>query len=153
MSETKTHGRVKWFSGKRGFGFITPLGGGEDVFVHHTGLSVSKDNISRYLVEGECVSYSLANVDGSDDRVTAAEVTGADGVPLVCEARASSGRTRPSTRRAMRGANQTKCPMDTTSPCGWKLVKDAETLEDKVFADADGVEWKMVRHQAEESTE
>ena len=26
-------------------------------------------------------------------------------------------------------------------------------LEDKVFADADGVEWKMVRHQAEESTE
>ncbi len=47
-------GTVKWFNNAKGYGFIQPVGGGEDVFVHHT--SIVMDGF-RTLNEGDKVSY------------------------------------------------------------------------------------------------
>ena len=49
-------GTVKWFSGKKGFGFITPDGGGEDLFVHHSEI---KTTGYASLEEGQKVEYEV----------------------------------------------------------------------------------------------
>jgi len=50
-------GTVKWFNEKKGFGFITPDEGGEDLFVHHT--NISSDGF-RTLKDGQKVQYDPA---------------------------------------------------------------------------------------------
>jgi len=47
-------GIVKWFSGSKGFGFIVPDGGGEDLFVHHS--EIKTDGYSN-LDEGQKVEF------------------------------------------------------------------------------------------------
>ena len=49
-------GTVKWFNNAKGYGFIQPNGGGEDVFVHHT--SIVMDGF-RTLSEGERVNFEM----------------------------------------------------------------------------------------------
>jgi CspA family cold shock protein len=47
-------GTVKWFNDEKGYGFIQPDDGGEDLFVHHSGISGSG---FKSLEEGAKVSY------------------------------------------------------------------------------------------------
>ncbi|MEM7320570.1 MAG: cold-shock protein [Pseudomonadota bacterium] len=55
MNERQT-GTVKFFDTTRGFGFITPDGGGRDVFVHIS--AIERSGMST-LVEGNRVSFDL----------------------------------------------------------------------------------------------
>ena len=49
-------GTVKWFNSEKGFGFITPDSGGDDLFVHHSAI-----NVSGYatLEEGQKVEFEI----------------------------------------------------------------------------------------------
>ena len=51
-----TQGTVKWFNAEKGFGFITPDGGGADVFVHHTAIQTQG---FRTLDENQRVSFEI----------------------------------------------------------------------------------------------
>ena len=55
MAERVT-GTVKWFSGPKGYGFIAPDGGGEDVFVH---FSAIESDGYRSLEEGDRVEFTV----------------------------------------------------------------------------------------------
>jgi len=48
-------GTVKWFNDRKGFGFIQQEDG-EDVFVHHTGISGSG---FKTLAEGDQVTFEV----------------------------------------------------------------------------------------------
>jgi CspA family cold shock protein len=47
-------GTVKWFNDEKGYGFISPDDGGEDLFVHHSGIA---GDGFKTLDEGAKVSY------------------------------------------------------------------------------------------------
>jgi CspA family cold shock protein len=47
-------GKVKWFNERKGFGFITPDDGGEDLFVHHSNIAMEG---FRALQENQAVEY------------------------------------------------------------------------------------------------
>ncbi len=49
-------GTVKWFNANKGFGFIAPDDGGEDLFVHHSEI---KANGFRALDEGQKVEFEI----------------------------------------------------------------------------------------------
>jgi CspA family cold shock protein len=49
-------GIVKWFNGQKGFGFIQPVSGGADVFVH---ISAVERAGLRGLAEGQKITYEL----------------------------------------------------------------------------------------------
>ncbi|MFC1604838.1 cold-shock protein [Planctomycetota bacterium] len=49
-------GTVKWFNGSKGFGFITPSDGGEDLFVHHSEIKMSG---YASLDEGQNVEFEI----------------------------------------------------------------------------------------------
>ena len=54
-------GTVKWFNATKGFGFIQPDDGGNDVFVH---ISAVERAGMRSLMEGQKVSYDIVTERG-----------------------------------------------------------------------------------------
>ena len=50
-------GTVKWFNEDKGYGFITPDDGSEDLFVHHSGIAGEG---FKSLDEGQKVTYEAA---------------------------------------------------------------------------------------------
>jgi CspA family cold shock protein len=54
-------GTVKWFNNRKGYGFITPDEGEQDVFVH---ISAVQQAGLRSLKEGAKISYELMEEKG-----------------------------------------------------------------------------------------
>ena len=62
------NGTVKWFNPTKGYGFIQPEDGGDDVFVHITSV---KDAGLDTLNEGDQVTFELQEFRG---RITANDI-------------------------------------------------------------------------------
>ncbi len=49
-------GTVKWFNDAKGFGFITPADGGDDLFAHFSAIQSSG---FKTLAEGQSVEFDI----------------------------------------------------------------------------------------------
>ena len=74
--DMKLTGTVKFFDSTKGFGFITPADGGEDVFVHQTAIYAQG---FRSLAEGESVEFDLGEDEKRKGKKFATNVTGPGG--------------------------------------------------------------------------
>ncbi len=54
----KATGVVKWFSRLKGYGFIDPDGGGQEIFVHYSAISGEG---YRNLYEGDRVEFEMVD--------------------------------------------------------------------------------------------
>ena len=93
MADTATNqyvGKVKWFNNKSGYGFITFIDSsdfkGKDIFAHHSSLNV-KDEIYKYLVQGEYVEFGVQKMDSGNHEYQAMNIKGILQNDLMCETR------------------------------------------------------------------
>jgi len=79
-------GTVKWFNNAKGYGFILPEGGGEDLFVHYSSIQMEG---YKTLKAGQAVNYEnqqgdkgsqAVNVSPAEAVETASHATEANGV-------------------------------------------------------------------------
>ena len=93
--ETSTHeadkdkdtGIVKWYNGKKKYGFITDLNSQDDYFVHKEDLKPTRST-TPVLYTGEYVQYTKSTA--IDGRLKAEDVCGLNRGPLMCDHRTQS---------------------------------------------------------------
>lgn len=56
QNQQQAIGTVKWFDNQKGFGFIQPNNGGNDIFVH---ISAVENAGMRTLKEGQQIGYDV----------------------------------------------------------------------------------------------
>ena len=59
-------GTVKWFNPTKGYGFIQPIGGGNDMFVH---ISAVEQAGPSTLNEGQSIEYEIESNRGKESAV------------------------------------------------------------------------------------
>ncbi|CAN1122449.1 Cold shock protein 1 [Linum perenne] len=77
LSTVRSTGKVVKFSDKKGFGFIKPDDGTDDLFVHHT--AIKSDGGYRTLTEEDVVEFEVAK---TDEKCQAINVTAPGGAPI-----------------------------------------------------------------------
>ncbi len=130
-------GTVTWYDPDKGFGFVTPDSGGEDVFVHARSLT---DGLNE-LVEGDRVTYDVAPGDrgpqARDVRLVGASRRSAPAPP-------SRGRSGPASGAPVRGGEGVVARYDADRGFGFitpdaggpdlfvhvSVVRNAEVLEE-----------------------
>ena len=98
---TKLLGRIKWFNTTKGFGFVTDCHSNEDVFVHHSGIQV-QSNCWKSLHAGGYVNYELQTTEG---KTQAVNITGVEGGPLLCETRHELNQQRREHKEKQEGSS------------------------------------------------
>jgi len=102
---TRYRARVKWFNNRAGYGFATIQSHDrlqEDVFVHHSGVSVANEQY-KYLVQGEYVEFNLRQSNHDKHPYQADNIRGIDGGMLMCETHAEVRKQRDREGREGRG--------------------------------------------------
>lgn len=110
-------GQVYWFDRRKGYGFIRVKSEGEDtcerdIFVHQSNITVSTENVFRFLVKDETVSFIVQDVDveGGKYKHIASDVTSVDGGILKCEIPKEERQSRVPRQRGQEQQQQQQQP-------------------------------------------
>jgi len=78
--EKRLNGKVKWFNGVKGYGFIERENEEKDIFVH---FSAVKKSGLKYLKEGEQLTFEINNSDKGPSATNLQKVTNLQKAPFL----------------------------------------------------------------------